>query len=102
MPHVADVKKASKVTVLIYNHMAFLSWLRRRNGWKEIIRLGVTRFATFITLKNIYDHKLDLQALVIDKHFTSHRLQILKLEKLLLLLFWITSFGMIVLLWQSL
>ncbi|KAJ1391324.1 hypothetical protein SESBI_36715 [Sesbania bispinosa] len=66
--------KASKVTVFVYNHMIFLSWLRRREGWKEIVRPGVTRFATtFITLKSIYDHKHDLQALVVDKQFTSHR-----------------------------
>lgn len=43
--------------------MVFLSWMRKREGWKKIVRLGVTRFATtFITLKNIFDHKHDLQA----------------------------------------
>ncbi|KAK7293059.1 hypothetical protein RJT34_15920 [Clitoria ternatea] len=76
MPHVAELAgKASKVTIFVYNHMVFLSWLRKRKGWKEIICPGVTRFATtFITLKNLYEHKHDLQALVVDKHFTSHRL----------------------------
>ena len=55
--------------------MIFLSWLRKREGWKEIVRPGVTRFATtFITLKSLYDHKHDLQALMVDKHFTNHRL----------------------------
>ena len=75
MPHVANLaSKASKITVFVYNHIAFLSWLRRREGWKEIVRPGVTRFATtFITLNNIYDHKHDLQALVVDKYFTLHR-----------------------------
>ncbi|KAJ1398996.1 hypothetical protein SESBI_30639 [Sesbania bispinosa] len=75
MPHVAELaSKASKVTVVVYNHMIFLSWLRGREGWTEIVRPGVTCFATtFITLKSIYDHKHDLQALVADKHFTSHR-----------------------------
>ena len=67
--------KASKVTKFAYNHMVFLSWLRKREGWKEIVRPGVTRFATtFITLKNIYDHKNHLQALVVDDHFVSHTL----------------------------
>ncbi|KAG6521940.1 hypothetical protein ZIOFF_019074 [Zingiber officinale] len=34
-------------------------------GWKEIIRLGETRFATtFIALKSLHDHKDSLQALV--------------------------------------
>ncbi|XP_038995722.1 uncharacterized protein LOC120120036 [Hibiscus syriacus] len=76
MPHVADLaSKASNITIFVYNHMVFLYWMRKREGWKEIERPGVTRFATiFITLKNIFDHKHDLQALVVDKHFTSHKL----------------------------
>ncbi|XP_025661759.1 uncharacterized protein [Arachis hypogaea] len=76
LPHIADLaSRASKVTVFVYNHMIFLSWLRKRKEWKEIVRPGVTRFATvFITLKSIYDHKEDLQSLVIDKYFTSHKL----------------------------
>ncbi|XP_020997185.1 uncharacterized protein LOC110280467 [Arachis duranensis] len=76
LPHIDDLaSRASKVTVFVYNHMIFLSWLRKRKEWKEIVRPGVTRFATiFITLKSIYDHKEDLQSLVIDKYFTSHKL----------------------------
>ncbi|XP_020986968.1 uncharacterized protein LOC110275377 [Arachis duranensis] len=76
LPHIADLaSRASKVTVFVYNHMIFLSWLRKRKEWKEIVRPGVTRFATvFITLKSIYDHKEHLQALVVDKYFTSHKL----------------------------
>ncbi|XP_025703996.1 uncharacterized protein [Arachis hypogaea] len=75
LPHIADLaSRASKVTVFVYNHMIFLSWLRKRKEWKEIVRPGVTRFATvFITLKSIYDHKEDLQSLVTDKYFTSHK-----------------------------
>ncbi|XP_039134542.1 uncharacterized protein LOC120271927 [Dioscorea cayenensis subsp. rotundata] len=74
--HVAElVSRASKVTIFVYNHIYILSWLRKRSGWKEIVRPGVTRFATtFITLKSIYDHKHDLQALVTDKYYTSHKL----------------------------
>ncbi|XP_054778335.1 uncharacterized protein LOC129286400 [Prosopis cineraria] len=67
--------KASKITVFVYNHMIFLSWLRKRPGWKEIMHPGATRFATtFITLHSIYMHKHDLQALVTDKHFVDHKL----------------------------
>ncbi|GAV88827.1 LOW QUALITY PROTEIN: DUF659 domain-containing protein/Dimer_Tnp_hAT domain-containing protein, partial [Cephalotus follicularis] len=45
------------------------------SGWMEIVRPAMTRFATsFITLKNIYDHKPDLQALVTSKHYTNHKL----------------------------
>jgi hypothetical protein len=39
------------------------------------MRPGLTRFATtFITLKSLYDRKSDLQALMVDRHFTSHKL----------------------------
>ncbi|XP_054782641.1 uncharacterized protein LOC129289920 [Prosopis cineraria] len=76
MSHVSQLAtKASKITVFVYNHMVFLSWLRKRKGWKEIVRPGVTRFATtFITLHSIYMHKHDLQALITDKHFVNHKL----------------------------
>ncbi|KAF7814766.1 uncharacterized protein G2W53_028735 [Senna tora] len=76
MPFVSGVaSRASKVTIFVYNHMTFLAWLRKREGWKEIVRPGVTRFATtFITLKIIHDHKHHLQALVTHDHFVKHRL----------------------------
>nr|CAN82935.1 hypothetical protein VITISV_039412 [Vitis vinifera] len=66
MDHVAElVRRASKVTTFVYNHVTLLSWLRKRDGWTEILRPGATRFATtFIALKNLNDHKHDLQALV--------------------------------------
>ncbi|QHO48729.1 DUF659 domain-containing protein/Dimer_Tnp_hAT domain-containing protein [Arachis hypogaea] len=55
--------------------MIFLSWLRERPHWREIVRPGATRFATvFITLKSIFDRKKDLQALVVDSIFTDHKL----------------------------
>ncbi|GAV75401.1 LOW QUALITY PROTEIN: DUF659 domain-containing protein, partial [Cephalotus follicularis] len=73
MPHMDNVAShASQVTVFVYNHITFLSWLRKRSGWIEIVRPAMTRFATSsITLKSIYDHKHDLQAFVTSKHFTS-------------------------------
>ncbi|XP_054819014.1 uncharacterized protein LOC129318311 [Prosopis cineraria] len=76
MSHVSQLAtKASKITVFVYNYMVFLSWLRKRKGWKEIVRPGATRFATtFITLHSIYMHKHDLQALITDKHFVNHKL----------------------------
>ncbi|XP_025664495.1 uncharacterized protein [Arachis hypogaea] len=76
IPHISDLaSRASKVTVFVYNHMILLSWLRKRKSCTEIVRPGVTRFATvFITLKSIYDHKVDLQTLMVDQYFTSHKL----------------------------
>ncbi|XP_016195134.1 uncharacterized protein LOC107636114 [Arachis ipaensis] len=76
MPHISNLATcASKITVFVYNHMVFLSWLRQRTTWKQIVRPGATCFATvFITLKSIFERKADLQALVIDTHFTGHKL----------------------------
>ena len=75
MDHVAElVRRASKVTIFVYNHVALLSWLRKRKGWTEILRHGATRFAiTFIALKSLHDHKHDLQALVTSKFFVDYR-----------------------------
>ncbi|KAI0498297.1 hypothetical protein KFK09_021538 [Dendrobium nobile] len=71
MSHIQDLaQRASKVTIFVYNHVFVLAWLRKRYGWKEIIRPGATRFATiFITLKSMADHKLDLQAFITSKVF---------------------------------
>ncbi|WCJ24686.1 hAT transposon superfamily [Euphorbia peplus] len=76
MSYVANLSsRASKITVFVYNHIIFLSWLRKRDGWKEIVRPTATRFATtFITLQSVLQHKLDLQALVTNRLFTSHKL----------------------------
>ncbi|GKV21392.1 hypothetical protein SLEP1_g31376 [Rubroshorea leprosula] len=65
---------ASLVTKFVYNHAFLLAWLRKREGWTEIIRPGPTRFATtFIALKSILDHKHDLQALVTSLEFKESR-----------------------------
>ncbi|RVW51469.1 hypothetical protein CK203_084037 [Vitis vinifera] len=65
MDHVAElVRHTSKVTIIVYNHVALLSWLGKRDGWIEILRPGATRFATtIIALNSLHDHKHDLQAL---------------------------------------
>ena len=75
MDHVAElVRRASNVTIFVYNHATLLSWLRKREEWTKIFRPGATRFATtFITLKNLRDHKHDLQALVTSKFFVDSR-----------------------------
>ncbi|GAV67564.1 LOW QUALITY PROTEIN: DUF659 domain-containing protein/Dimer_Tnp_hAT domain-containing protein, partial [Cephalotus follicularis] len=76
MPHMDYlVSRAFQVTIFVYNHITLLSWLRKRSGWMEIVHPSMTRFATsFITLKSIYDHKPDLQASVISKHYTNHKI----------------------------
>ena len=75
MDHVAElVRHTSKVTIIVYNHVALLSWLGKRDGWIEILRPGATRFATtIIALNSLHDHKHDLQALVTSKFFVDSR-----------------------------
>jgi len=44
--------------------------LVKKEAWFDEIRPGETRFATtFITLKSLHDHKLDLQAMVTSSEF---------------------------------
>ncbi|XP_020967722.1 uncharacterized protein LOC110266964 [Arachis ipaensis] len=76
MPHISSLAtRASKITVFVYNHTVFLSWLRQRTDWREIVRPGATRFATvFLTLMSIFERKSELQQLVVDTHFTGYKL----------------------------
>ncbi|RYR54385.1 hypothetical protein Ahy_A06g029649 isoform B [Arachis hypogaea] len=76
MPHTSSLAtRASKITVFVYNHTVFLSWLRQKDNWKEVVRLGPTRFATvFLTLMSIFERKSELQQLVVDTHFIEHKL----------------------------
>ena len=62
MDHVDKLaKRASKITMFIYNHMALQAWLRTRKNWTEIVRPRLTRFATtFIALGSFKAHKHDL------------------------------------------
>lgn len=47
-----------------------MNWLRKRHGWTKIIRPCDTHFGTTsIALRSLYDHKVDLQALVISNEF---------------------------------
>ncbi|XP_052108007.1 uncharacterized protein LOC107496386 [Arachis duranensis] len=76
MPHISNLAtRASKITVFVYNHTVFLSWLRQKEDWRVIVRPGATRFATvFLTLMSIFESKSELQQLVVDTHFTGHKL----------------------------
>ncbi|GAV69842.1 DUF659 domain-containing protein, partial [Cephalotus follicularis] len=75
MPHMDYlVSRASQVTIFVYNHITLLSWLRKRSRWMDIVRPAMTRITTsFITLKSIYDHKPNLQALVTKKKWSMAR-----------------------------
>nr|XP_043634832.1 uncharacterized protein LOC122605932 [Erigeron canadensis] len=60
---VADlITLASQVTVFIYNHKWSLNWLRKRDGWTEIIQPGATRFDTsFIALNSLHEQVTEKQ-----------------------------------------
>ncbi|CAN0881021.1 hypothetical protein LINGRAHAP2_LOCUS13977, partial [Linum grandiflorum] len=63
-------KSASKITVFVYNHGLLLSWLRKRDTWKKIVRPGATRFATtFLTLNSIGKQRGDLEALMVSEFY---------------------------------
>ncbi|GAU31773.1 hypothetical protein TSUD_22190 [Trifolium subterraneum] len=58
----------------VAGRMFLLAFLRKMEGWTEIIRPGPTRFATtFIALKSIHKHQHDLAALVTSKTFVESR-----------------------------
>ena len=75
MDHVVElIRHATKVIIFVYNHVSLLSWLRKREGWTQILQPSATRFATkFITIKRLHDHKHDLQVLVTSKFFVDSR-----------------------------
>ncbi|GAV76818.1 DUF659 domain-containing protein, partial [Cephalotus follicularis] len=69
-----DIVRMPRMDNLV-SHASQIILFLKRSGWIEIVRFVMTRFPTsFITLKSIYDHKHDLQALVTSKHFTIHKL----------------------------
>ena len=76
MPHVERLKKrASKVTVFIYNHVALIAWLKKIPAWIDIVPVGATRFAiTSLSFGSLHVHKHDLQALLTSKFFVDNRL----------------------------
>ena len=76
MSHASSLaSRASHVTKFVYNHGVILSWLRKFDGWKEIVRPGITRFSTtFITLQSLCEHRYNLTSLVSSKFFMEHKL----------------------------
>ncbi|CAI0475930.1 unnamed protein product [Linum tenue] len=73
LDNVKDViQKARRVTVFVYNHTPVINWLKARTNWKQIVRPDATRFATnFLSMKSVYEHKVDVQALVVSEFFNA-------------------------------
>ncbi|GKV43249.1 hypothetical protein SLEP1_g50564 [Rubroshorea leprosula] len=62
------LERASFLVGLIYNHTSALSLMRTFTKKKELVRYGVTRFATtYLTLERVHKQKLNLR-----KMFTSY------------------------------
>ncbi|XP_048434286.1 uncharacterized protein LOC125468202 isoform X3 [Pyrus x bretschneideri] len=59
------IEQARSITRFIYKHVGILNMMRRYTFGNDIVRLGVSRFATnFMTLKQMADLKYNLQSMV--------------------------------------
>lgn len=64
------IEQARSVTRFIYKHVLILNMMRKYTFGNDIVRLGVTRFATdFMTLKQMADLKFNLQTMVTSKEW---------------------------------
>jgi hypothetical protein len=56
------VEQGKSITRYIYNHTWVLNLTRKNTGGKELVRSGITRFATnFLTLESMIDQKANLR-----------------------------------------
>lgn len=67
------LEKAKKFTSFIYNHHKTLDLMRSYTENKEIVRPGVTRFATsFLTLSSFYKMKSKLKRMYVGSRYISN------------------------------
>jgi hypothetical protein len=68
------LEKAKTFTIFVYGHTWTLDCMRHFSSGKEIIRPGVTRFAsTFLTLESLLEKKDQLRKMVVDSRWESLR-----------------------------
>lgn len=61
----ATIEKAKSFTIFIYAHHKTLALMRKFTKKKDIVRPGVTTFATsFLTLQSLMEKKNELRAMV--------------------------------------
>jgi hypothetical protein len=66
--------KSKSFTIFVYGHTRTLDCMRHFSSGKEIIRPGVTRFASaFLTLESLLDKKDQLRKMVVDSRWESLR-----------------------------
>ncbi|CAN6584346.1 unnamed protein product [Malus baccata var. baccata] len=64
------INKAKTFTIFIYAHHKTLALMRKHTKKRDIIRPGVTRFATsFLTLQRLIDKKKDLKVMVASEEW---------------------------------
>nr|XP_011460849.1 PREDICTED: uncharacterized protein LOC101300806 [Fragaria vesca subsp. vesca] len=68
------IEKAKAFTIYIYAHHKTLSLMRRFTKKKDIVRSGVTRFATaFLTLQSLMEKKSELRAMVASSEWSASK-----------------------------
>lgn len=72
--HNVTIAKARKITTYIYSRTLLLTWMRESTKGRELIRPGVTRFATsYLTLRCLNEHKGSLLALFASNKWKSSK-----------------------------
>ncbi|GKV34247.1 hypothetical protein SLEP1_g42637 [Rubroshorea leprosula] len=69
------IQKAISLVGFIHNHSSTLNLMRRFTNKTELVRYGVTRFATnFLSLQNVYKQKVNLRKTFTSNEWTSSKL----------------------------
>ena len=62
--HNDAMSKARKITIYIYRYSLVLNLMRKHTKKRELIRAGVTRFATsYLTLRHLHETKIGLASM---------------------------------------
>lgn len=66
------ISEARKISKFIYNHGWVLARFRQHSGGRNLLRPGLTRFATnFIAIKSIIDQRNAIESLFVDQEFVN-------------------------------
>jgi hypothetical protein len=69
------IARARQVTTFIYRHGRLLDAMREKTGGRDLVRPGVTCFATaFLTLRSLHTHRDGLKFLFISDDWTKSKL----------------------------
>ncbi|VFQ83330.1 unnamed protein product [Cuscuta campestris] len=70
-----QIINAKRVTTFIYRHGRLLDAMRQKTGGRDLVRPGITRFATsFLTLRCMYIHKDALRGLFVCEDWNRSKL----------------------------